>query len=94
MTSFPSTVSVMSAPRTEVEANVLRPTKAKFSTPHWTEEIEARTELVVWGVLLWVDAATFPSSPVEVNRDTGETMRSMERKESKALTPLAVGRED
>ena len=48
--------------------------------------MEATTELV-WGVLLWVDAATFPSSPVEVNRDTGETMRSIEKKETK-LNPL------
>ena len=35
-----------------------------------------------------MDAATFPSSPVEVNRDTGETMRSIEIKEEQKFNPL------
>ena len=36
-----------------------------------------------------MDAVTFPSSPVEVNRDTGETMRSIEKKSK--FNPLGCG---
>ena len=40
-----------------------------------------------------MDAATFPSSPVEVNRDAGETIRSIrkEKEEMKYLIPLGYG---
>jgi len=61
----------MSAPRAEVEAKLRRPTEGLTACPC------AHSEGHVLECGVWVDVTTFPSSPVDVGRDTVETMRSM-----------------
>ena len=95
MTSFPSTVRVISAPRLDVEANDLRPIFNATSEFPIAPTPKSKETALLCGVC--VDATTFPSNPVEVGRETVDTRRNMAAPrrilESTATTTVRVGGE-